>query len=288
MSPARVDAFILAAGLGFRARPLSLVRPKPLFPLGDVPLIRLLVRQLPAENVNAVFVNLHYRGGDIRFCLQDETRVRFLEERQLSGSRILADPRAVSAKPLLAVNGDVFMRIPLDEIWREFHRFPCDGVLLVRRRTVAAYKAVDGESGWYRGTRAAFRAGDRMYCGVGLFSRRFLSQVREDSFFDSLDRSGLRVRLLDYSGIWLDLGTPGLYHQAQFDYLEYAGLPESAAWSRRSRVHRTSRLKRCIIWDDAEISAGTRLDHVIVADGVRLDGCAQQRRVITRDTNVPL
>jgi len=288
MSPVGIDAFILAAGRGMRARPLSLVRPKPLFPLGNIPLIRLLVDQLPPEKVDRIFVNLYYRGDQIRRYLRNVDRIEFLEENSLSGSRILARPRVGVCSPMLVVNGDVFMRIPLDEMWREYKRFSLDGVLLVRPRTSASYSAVDGESGWYRRTRRAVCDGDRMYCGVGLFSQRFLSSIRHGSFFHSLDGSSFRVRLLEYGGIWLDLGTPALYHRAQFDYLEYAGLPQSAAVSNRSRVDDNAILKQCVIWDDVEIGAHTRLVQTIVADGVRLAGSAMCRRVITRDTNIPL
>mgnify|MGYP000717837625 CR=1 FL=1 len=288
MSPAGIDAFILAAGRGMRARPLSLVRPKPLFPLGNVPLIRLLADQLVQWGVNRTFVNLYYRGNEIRHHLRDVDRIKFVEENSLSGSRILASPRGGVCSPMLVVNGDVFMQIPLDEMWREYKRFSLDGVLLVRPRTSASYSAVDAKSGWYRGIRPDLREGDRMYCGVGLFSQKFLASIRHGSFFHSLDGSAFRVRLLEYGGIWLDLGTPALYHRAQFDYLEYAGLAESAAWSGRSRIEKAADLERCIIWDDVEIGAHTHLVQTIVTDGVRLAGTVARRRVITRDTNVPL
>ncbi|MBN1197013.1 MAG: NTP transferase domain-containing protein [Candidatus Aminicenantes bacterium] len=288
MSPIGIDAFILAAGRGMRARPLSLVRPKPLFPLGDVPLIRLLADQLLQAGVDRVFVNLFYRGYEIRRHLHNLDKIRFIEEDSLSGSRILARPRSGIPRPMLVVNGDVFMQIPLDEMRREYKRFACDGVLLVRPRTSASYTAVEAESGWYRRIRQSVHDGDRMYCGAGLFSQRFLSSIRHGSFFQSLEKSAFRVRLLEYRGIWLDLGTPALYHRAQFDYLEYAGLPESKACSGRSHVDDDAILKQCVIWDNVEVGARTCLVQTIVADGVRLSETCMKRRVITPDMNVPL
>ena len=284
-----IDAFILAAGLGMRARPLSLVRPKPLFPLGGVPLIRLLLDQLRQRQVQRVFINLFYRGTEIRNALRDFAEVCFVEEKALSGSRILAIPRGKSPSPMLVVNGDVFLEIPLQAMWREYRRVPCDGVLLVRPRTAAAYSAVNGENGWYRGrTRGLNGHWGWMYCGAGLFSPRFTAAIRHGSLFDSLEQGAFRVRLLEYAGIWLDLGTPGLYHQAQFDYIDHAGLPGSAAWSGTSRVDKTAALCRSILWDKVEIGAATRLDNVVVADGVCLDNTSMHHRVITMDTNAPL
>lgn len=288
MNPPKIDAFVLAAGKGMRARPLSLVKPKPLFPLGGVPLIRLLLEQLRGPGTARVFVNLHYRGSDIRRSLRDVDGVEFLGEETLSGSRILAFPRGVDPRPLLVVNGDVFMDIPVEAILREYRRVSCDGVLLVRRRTDASYKAVIEESGWFRGTRRSSGNHEIMYCGAGLFSPRMLAAIRHDSFFTSLEGSSLRVRLVEYSGIWLDLGTPALYHRACFDFLERAGLPESAACSPSARIDGSVRLKRTILWDNVTLGPDTSLDHVILADGVRLHGGSSRCRVITRDSNVPL
>lgn len=271
-----------------RARPLSLVRPKPLFPLGGVPLIHLLAEQLRGPETARVFVNLYYRGADIRRSLRNMEGVEFLEEESLSGSRILRVPRGADPPPLLVVNGDVFMDIPLDDLWREYRRVPCDGVLLARRRTDTSYKAVIGEAGWFRGTRISAGSNDLMYCGAGLFSPRMLAAIRHDSFFESLEGSSLRVRLLEYSGIWLDLGTPALYHRACFDYLKRAGLPESAACSPSARIDALAELKRSILWDHVIIGPNTRLSHVVAADGVRMHGVSMCFRAITRDSNVPL
>ena len=61
--------FILAGGYGQRARPLSLEKPKPLFPLGGTPLIRLLLAQVRTLGCGSGFVNLHHLAGQIRVCL---------------------------------------------------------------------------------------------------------------------------------------------------------------------------------------------------------------------------
>jgi NDP-sugar pyrophosphorylase family protein len=47
-----MQAVILAGGKGTRLRPYTAVLPKPLMPIGDMPILEILVRQLKQMGVN--------------------------------------------------------------------------------------------------------------------------------------------------------------------------------------------------------------------------------------------
>ena len=64
MRPPR-KAFILAAGLGTRLRPLTLETPKPMLPLWDRPLLERTLEQVAAWGVRDVLINLHHAPGPI-------------------------------------------------------------------------------------------------------------------------------------------------------------------------------------------------------------------------------
>ncbi len=55
-------AFVLGAGLGTRLRPLTLVRPKPLIPVCNRPLITYAFDHLLAHGVERFVVNMHWRS----------------------------------------------------------------------------------------------------------------------------------------------------------------------------------------------------------------------------------
>jgi mannose-1-phosphate guanylyltransferase/phosphomannomutase len=69
-----MKAFILAAGLGTRLRPLTFKKPKPLIECGARPVIDYVLRWLVEQGIEEVIINLHYlpdmikkhlgRGGD--------------------------------------------------------------------------------------------------------------------------------------------------------------------------------------------------------------------------------
>ena len=127
-----------------------------------------------------------------------------------------------------------------------------------------------------------------MYCGVGLFSRKMVAAIQDESFFQSLKKSTMNIRILEYTGIWLDLGTPRQYFESQFAYLRSKGLPPDAAFSPESQVSSSCRLDHCIVWDNAKISGSSRLRNVIVTDGVHLSNKIASNCIITGNGHFPL
>ncbi|HEX2986856.1 MAG TPA: sugar phosphate nucleotidyltransferase, partial [Chloroflexota bacterium] len=55
-----MKALILAAGEGTRLRPLTLTCPKPMLPVGEIPLLAHIFRWIRGQGVRDVAINLHY------------------------------------------------------------------------------------------------------------------------------------------------------------------------------------------------------------------------------------
>ncbi|MEK7801406.1 MAG: nucleotidyltransferase family protein [Pseudomonadota bacterium] len=69
-----LQAVILAGGLGTRLRPFSLTIPKPLLPLGDKPIIELLLGQLKTNGFGKIIVSLGYMAPLFQAFLGDGSR----------------------------------------------------------------------------------------------------------------------------------------------------------------------------------------------------------------------
>src|SRR5665811_1770131 len=73
LSPAQLPpakAFILAAGLGTRMRPLTDLLPKPLLPLWGRTLVEHLIALLADWGVTDIRVNLHHHADALRAALE--------------------------------------------------------------------------------------------------------------------------------------------------------------------------------------------------------------------------
>ena len=69
-----MKALILAAGEGTRLRPLTLTRPKPMLPIGGIPLLELWLRLLVRHGVRDIAINLHYKPDVVTSYFGDGTR----------------------------------------------------------------------------------------------------------------------------------------------------------------------------------------------------------------------
>lgn len=109
-----MKAMILAAGKGERLRPLTLHTPKPLLPVGGVPLIEHHIRALAAAGFRELVINHAWLGQQIEDYLGDGARfgVRIAysaegEPLETGGGIHRALPLLGEA-PFLLVNGDIW------------------------------------------------------------------------------------------------------------------------------------------------------------------------------------
>jgi len=106
-----MQAVMLAAGLGKRMRPATLVRPKPLIEVAGTPLIEHIISVLP-HVVDEVVVVIGYKGAMIRERLGEQfggRRIRYVEQVEPAGTAAAL----TLARPLI---GGRFLLMCADDI----------------------------------------------------------------------------------------------------------------------------------------------------------------------------
>jgi dTDP-glucose pyrophosphorylase len=110
-----VQAVIMAGGLGERLRPLTEHIPKPMLPLGERPLLELLVEQLSKAGVRRVNITTQHKSEVIEQHFgngQDfGVDIQYVKEDSPLGTAGALGMLNPSEEPLLVVNGDIFTRI---------------------------------------------------------------------------------------------------------------------------------------------------------------------------------
>lgn len=109
-SPARFpDVMLLAAGLGRRLAPLTDTLPKPLVPVGGVPLIERVMAAAQAEGATRFVANAHYRA--------DQLLAHFGGLLKVSREASLLDTGGGVKQALPMLHADPFLLMNTDAFW---------------------------------------------------------------------------------------------------------------------------------------------------------------------------
>ena len=122
-----MKAVILAGGRGTRLAPYTTVLPKPLVPVGNIPILEVIIRQLIASGFDSATLTLGHLGELIRAyfaaqkTLSRQINLQFVDEEQPTGTA--GSLRLIPDLPdtFLVMNGDVLTTLDYPSLIN-FHR----------------------------------------------------------------------------------------------------------------------------------------------------------------------
>jgi len=287
-----MKAMILAAGFGTRLKPYSLLRPKPLFPVLDRPLILCLIAQLREAGFDAILVNCHHLREQINDLLGGQDGI-YLQEELIElgtggGMRMARD--FFGAEPVLVTNGDIFHTIDLARVYKEHCTSGADATLVLhdcpRFNNVTVDDKLDitafGDSG----------AGKKMaFTGIHVLDQNLLSVIAPGIFFNIIDcyrywiERGKRIRgHIVHDHFWTDMGTLEDYlnlHRVLLTQKPFKGFSpfyygsgvripddlQSKDWlcvGSGARIGRQCSLSRVVVWNGARVPDCAILEDLIV------------------------
>jgi len=281
---------VLAAGLGLRMRPLTLLRAKPVLPVLNRPLLHWTLERLARDGVTDVVVNLHHLPETVTAAAGDGRafglRVRYVREGRILGTG--GGPRAVrdffGAEPFLLVNGDVLFDFDLTRLVARHRAARVRATLALRpnpdpRTYGPVVTGPDGSIRSLAGRPRRARGTVSLFAGVHVMDPALLDRLppgESDSVRDlyvPLVAEGERLLGVRVRGAWYDLGRPSLYLAAQV-----RGLPRGRALVAASaRVARGARVVRSIVGGAAQIATGAVVERSVLWDGARVEEGARVR-----------
>lgn len=219
-------AVVLAGGKGTRLRPYTVVLPKPLMPVGEYPILEVIIRQLAHRGFDHITLAVNHQANLIRafFGGGEKWRIRIdysLETRPLS---TIGPLRLIDDLPenFILMNGDVLTDLDFDCLFREHVATGNVFTVAASRRTeIIDYGVLTIDDS---DTLTAFSEKPHVpylvSMGVYAVNRSVLSLVPPnqpygfDTLMCDLLARGERVRVRPYEGYWLDIGRPDDYAQA--------------------------------------------------------------------------
>ena len=225
-----MKAVILTGGKGSRLAPYTGVLPKPLMPLGDMPVLEVIIRQLKRAGVSDIILAAGHLAYLLRAFFEDGerfgVRIRYSIESEPLGT---AGPLAVVPNlqdTFITMNGDVLTTLDYTGLVKFHKQQQALATIAMHQRNVRIDYGVIHCDGRYRVVDYVEKP-DHQYSvsmGIYIFEPRVLEYIEPDRYLDFPDL--IRI-LLDnnepvvaypYRGYWLDIGRPDDYERAAREF----------------------------------------------------------------------
>jgi mannose-1-phosphate guanylyltransferase len=300
-----MKAMILAAGLGTRLEPLTKIRPKPLFPVLNRPLLGITVEQLRVMGATGIIINAHHLAKQIEQCvdmgewgLQVEMRVEPEILGTGGGIKNCADFLR-DAPFFVVVNADVYHTFDLSPAIH-YHRESVNlATLILCDHPRFNQVGVDGEGRIVsvRGesiTPSTSATQLLTFTGIHIISPTLLDVMPSVGFFGimeiyiALASRGEAIRGYHMkAGYWRDIGSVEDYMDLHRDLIGEKGEPVIHAEAscaenvhiegfvcvgKGTRIKEGAFVKDSIIWDEVEIEAGSSIEGCVVGDRTQVKG----------------
>ena len=225
---------ILAGGEGTRLRPYTVVLPKPLMPIGDRPVLDIVIRQLKAHGFERITMATGYLGELIEAFLRDGSQYGVpidyhLEREPLGTVGALALIDGLADQDILVMNGDVLTDIDYGKLLEHHREQGAAATIATKLRHVQISLGVlrledEGDptrvTGYDEKPTIDFTASMGVYC----FAPRALTHIQPGERLDFPDlilrliAAGETVREWTSDDYWLDIGRHDDYEQAQDEF----------------------------------------------------------------------
>jgi dTDP-glucose pyrophosphorylase/CBS domain-containing protein len=226
-----IQAVIMAGGFGERLRPLTQDVPKPMLPVGDQPLMELIIEQLKRAGIQKVNISTHYLSEKITSHFGDGRdfgiALNYVEEDQPIGTAGALGLFGSPTEPMLVINDDILTGVDFQAM-HTFHReHHADLTMAVRQYAMRVpFGVVKCEGVYVRELDEKPQSNFFVDAGIYLLEP---SVHRYISNGERLDMTDLIARLLSDGRLvvgfpireyWLDVGQPEDCKQAQQDIKE--------------------------------------------------------------------
>lgn len=222
-----MHAVILAGGKGTRLRPYTTCLPKPLVPVGEQPILAIIIRGLEQAGVKRVTLAVDHLAELIMAFFGNGQKYGVELDYSFEAVPLgtVGPVRLINNLPehFLVMNGDTLTDLPYDEVFRSHLRAGANLTIARFRRQVLCdfgVLRVDEHSGRVVGFEEKPTQALDVSMGVYVFSRKVLERIPPKTPYglDDLVLGMLAdsdpINTFQHDGHWLDLGRPEDYDKA--------------------------------------------------------------------------
>lgn len=230
-----MEAIILAGGLGSRLKPYTMTIPKPLLPVGDTPIIEVLLSQLAKKGVSKIHICLGHMAPIFQSYLGDGSKfglniVYVFEESPLgtAGALRLIE---TGAENILIMNGDLLTNFDFDDFLKQHVKNNATASIGVSvRKVFIDYGVVkSNDDSFLEGFDEKPTLEYNVSMGINIVNTEMFKHIPVGVKFDMPDlllkikSLGEKVYCYKTDCYWQDIGRFDDYQKASSDYVEDPG-----------------------------------------------------------------
>ncbi len=214
----RIQAVILAGGQGSRLRPYTTVLPKPLMPVGELPIAEIIIRQLKHYGLTHIAMTTGHLSGLIQSFFADGRRwgvhIEYIfEDRPLGTAGALRLVKNL-ADEVLVINGDILSNVSFNDLFVFHKRQKAQATIVCKERIVKTDFGVVKMDRHDHLMDYIEKPEHRSYVstGINIFHKECQDYIKPHEFLGvpdlilRLKKSHEKICCFKISGIWLDLG----------------------------------------------------------------------------------
>jgi len=221
---------ILAGGKGTRLQPYTTVLPKPLMPVGQYPILEILLRQLSEHGFRDVTLAVGHLAGIIQAYFKEGRdwglEITYSYEATPLGTAGPIAKLAQTDRSMLVLNGDLLTNVNFGAIVR--HHYETGAMATIgttRRIETVQFGVIESEAnGQITGYREKPNLDYLVSMGIYVFApqvREFIPTGVKFDFPDLVQQllaNNKRVVGYETTSYWKDIGRPDDYEQANVDF----------------------------------------------------------------------
>ena len=146
-------AIVMAGGKGTRLYPYTRILPKPLIPIGDVPIVERILNRLSSYGIDDIWLTVNYKKEMIKLYFSEVDhpyRLHFVDEdKPLGTAGSISLIKETFDRPVIITNCDVLIEVDYGKVM-EHHMSSCNDLTVISslKNTVIPYGVLhSGENG---------------------------------------------------------------------------------------------------------------------------------------------
>lgn len=227
--PIAPQAVLMCGGLGKRLRPWSYAIPKPMFPIGERPILELLLERLRLNGITEIYLALGYKAELIEASFRNGhhlgVSLHYVREDQPLGTAgALNLLREHLHGPFLMMNGDLVTRLDFRKLYAFHYGQGAEITVGTKEYTVQVpYGVIDDDNGRVTQLREKPSYSTRINAGIYVINLSALELLPAQGRYDATqliqaamdaERAVFSYPIHEY---WLDIGRIEDYEKANAD-----------------------------------------------------------------------